>query len=787
MPSTLHETIQARLTASALSPSAKALVTEAMGAPEAVGSQPSLPHAYLKAVTVRGFRGIGRTTRLDIPAGPGLTLITGRNGSGKSSFAEAIEVALTGENSRWAGKSQVWQTFQNVHETGAAEIELEMLFDGDREPSVIGHRWTGSKVDETVSTLSRPGRTPMPLKESGLTGPMTLFRPFLPYSELSKVLDRPTGLYENIAKILGMAPVSQAIDRLKREVKEQEMAVKQPAVLLPSLLTELEQISDPRAAEAVALLRQRAPDLDRLEVLVSGRSAQTAEETETLRKTAELSFPQAAAIREAAQRLLAAAGTVAALSGTDAENARHRADLLQRALAHHTRRPFDDSCPVCAAPQRIDAAWVEQAEREIVRLRDEAEAADRAHAERRAVRDALLGLVGAVPAGLPAPVREAWSALLACREIDDDAELARRFEERAERLRETGTNAAQEAQRRLAELDEVWRRGSLALAGWVSTARAGIAAKPRHAEAKKAVAWLRRVHDEIRDERMTPHAQQSALYWQALRQESNVSLGPIQLTGTGNMRRLQLDVTVDDAPAAGLGVMSQGELHALALSLFLPRAATSESPFRFVVIDDPVQSMDPGKVDGLAKTLSLVAQTRQVVVFTHDTRLSDAVTRLALPATILEVMRKERSIVSVVETNDPINRALRDARDLARTPGLPTGVADTVVPGLCRIAIEAAFLGLARRRLAAAGVGYDDVESAVASAKKLNQIAALALFGDIRRAGDVIGWLRQAYGGWAANVFTACLHGAGRDGLRATGNDPIELVGRLARKLKEER
>jgi wobble nucleotide-excising tRNase len=51
-------------------------------------------------------------------------------------------------------------------------------------------------------------------------------------------------------------------------------------------------------------------------------------------------------------------------------------------------------------------------------------------------------------------------------------------------------------------------------------------------------------------------------------------------------------VTVDGVEGAALGVMSQGELHAMALSLFLPRATLPESPFRFVVIDDPVQSMD---------------------------------------------------------------------------------------------------------------------------------------------------------------------------------------------------
>ncbi len=103
---------------------------------------------------------------------------------------------------------------------------------------------------------------------------------------------------------------------------------------------------------------------------------------------------------------------------------------------------------------------------------------------------------------------------------------------------------------------------------------------------------------------------------------------------------MTLDVTIDGVPGAALGVMSQGELHALALSLFFPRATLPESPFRFVVVDDPVQSMDPAKVDGLARVLERAAATRQVLVFTHDDRLSEAVRRLGIDATVVEVARK---------------------------------------------------------------------------------------------------------------------------------------------------
>ena len=50
-------------------------------------------------------------------------------------------------------------------------------------------------------------------------------------------------------------------------------------------------------------------------------------------------------------------------------------------------------------------------------------------------------------------------------------------------------------------------------------------------------------------------------------------------------------------------MLSNGELHALGLALFLPRSTAPDSPFRFVLIDDPVQAMDPSKVEGLAQVL----------------------------------------------------------------------------------------------------------------------------------------------------------------------------------------
>jgi hypothetical protein len=106
------------------------------------GAAPATPHAgpraaagaggvFLQSVAVEGFRGIGPRQNLDLRPGPGLTLVVGRNGSGKSSFAEALEVLLTGDSMRWKERAAVWREgWRNLHHPSAA-IEAEFVIEGE--------------------------------------------------------------------------------------------------------------------------------------------------------------------------------------------------------------------------------------------------------------------------------------------------------------------------------------------------------------------------------------------------------------------------------------------------------------------------------------------------------------------------------------------------------------------------------------------------------------------------------------------------------------------------------
>jgi len=137
-------------------------------------------------------------------------------------------------------------------------------------------------------------------------------------------------------------------------------------------------------------------------------------------------------------------------------------------------------------------------------------------------------------------------------------------------------------------------------------------------------------------------------------------------------------------------------------------------------------------VDGLARVLSSLADSRQVVAFTHDNRLTESV-RLDIKATIWEVVRRNKSVVEIRKNDDQVNRYLDDSFALARTADIEDAVRRPVVAGFCRSALEAACHERIRRSLIVAGVPHADVERRIDDAHTLTDTFALGLFGDARR------------------------------------------------------
>jgi hypothetical protein len=114
--------------------------------------------AYLRSVTATGFRGVGPAASLDLEPGPGLTLVVGRNGSGKSSFAEGLEVLFTGDLKRWEDLSAIWREGRrNLHTPDPAGITAELLLE-DAGPTTVERTWpTGAAFDDSHATVQVAG------------------------------------------------------------------------------------------------------------------------------------------------------------------------------------------------------------------------------------------------------------------------------------------------------------------------------------------------------------------------------------------------------------------------------------------------------------------------------------------------------------------------------------------------------------------------------------------------------------------------------------------------------
>ncbi|MGH2379877.1 MAG: hypothetical protein ACRDG7_01500, partial [Candidatus Limnocylindria bacterium] len=318
--------------------------------------------------------------------------------------------------------------------------------------------------------------------------------------------------------------------------------------------------------------------------------------------------------------------------------------------------------------------------------------------------------------------------------------------EGVEKLKATATK---ELQRR----EDLWRPVATDLAVWLDTAKRARSGEEQLEDLKNAEKWIRAASADIRNDRFAPIADSAQEVWGMLRMQSSVELKKIVLTGAGTARKVVLEVTVDGMDGAALGVMSQGELNSLALSLFMPRATLSESPFRFVVIDDPVQSMDPARVDGLARMLEKAAQIRQVIVFTHDDRLARSCRLLGIDAKIVEVTRRAESVVELRPGHDPVSRYCNDAWAIAKSEDLDPATAARIVGVFCRSAIEAACIEAVTRRRLAKGEDYESIETLFESARGLAQLMALALFDDISRTKDLTSRLERGIGKWAVAAY----------------------------------
>jgi ABC-type hemin transport system ATPase subunit len=754
--------------------------------------------AFLSSITLEGFRGIGPEATLPVEPGPGLVLVVGRNGSGKSSFAEGLELLLTGENQRWASRASMWREgWRNLHHSDTCSIKAGLAIESHRGGAVVQRVWApDADLEASIATVQLHGQRKAPFTTLGWGPGLVTYRPFLSYNELGSMLEEgPSRLFDALTAILGLEELVTTEARLRAARLERERAIKALKSHTVSTRDALASSRDERASRCVEALHASPADMAAIEAVLSGEPTSGDGDPDSdqgiLNALAALPVPTIEQVQEHAALLQAAGDALRALEDTDTARAQALASLLEQALAWHSHDD-NSNCPVCGTAGVLDATWHRNTELEVARLREQAAGAAETIRIASEARQMVRALVSAPPevldraasVGLDARrvinTWQTWAKL----PTEDDGALTTHLESAAPPLLDAVAELRGVALQRLAEHQDAWRPCAESLASWLTAARTAQSAATSLPPLTQAEAWVKQTTAQLRAERFTPIRDQAQGHWRTLSRGGSVALDDIRLEGAATRRHVQLDVTVDGIEGAALGVMSQGELHSLALSLFLPRAMLPESPFRFILIDDPVQAMDPARVDGLALVLQNVAHARQVLVFTHDDRLPEAVRRLRVDAAIVEVTRRPDSVVELRPALDPVERALSDARAVAKSERLPSAVARRVVPGLCRQALEAACTEVIRRRRLTRGAAHEEVELALEQADRLTERMALALFDDMARGGDVLSRL-NGYGRWAGDTFIWCNKGA-HGNATLDAEDLVKSTEHLAAKVRAQ-
>lgn len=761
----VDEPVKQLVTASLLGPKAVEAVLggETVAAePEETGRGQSGASVYLQSITVQGFRGIGPESTLELDAQPGLTLVVGRNGSGKSSFFDGLEVLLTGDSFRWKDKPVVWKKgWRNLHQSTGAGVTAKFQTEGVRGDTTVERRWPdeAGNVTDAATTAQHIRQKRTDLAGIGWAEPLELYRPLLSHPELGGIALRPSGLYDTFNKVLGLEETTGAGRVLSKARIERNKRVKAVRLSLnQEILPLLEDTDDERSTIALKALSGREWRLDQLERLLTG------EQGPSLRGLQELSvidLPSAEQVTAVAEAVKKAVLELEKFKDSKIHRSNELANLLQAALEHHQSHGAQ-VCPICGEG-RLDDRWQASTQDRIDQLREESRRYRQAEKGLEAARQLARRLVQ--PPTLPEDTQIEVASLKTTwrrwgRLPRDPAQIPAHLIDDYSNLAEAVESVSREAKQLYSEQEQIWTPIRRALLKWLAEAREaeGLPSVVRYI--RKSETTLTRVAELLRRERWGPIEHQALEIWGELRLQSNIDLDSIALTGKGTQRRVELNARVDGEKFQALGVASQGELNCLALSLFFPRGALPESPFRFLIIDDPVQAMDPARVDGLARVFHRVASNRQLVVFTHDDRLPEALRRLDLPHRVLEVTRQNNSVVTTREVLGPVEQYLEDAWAVAMEDRVGAGVSHQVVPGFCRQALEAACVERIRREKIGQGIPHSEVEREIDRANTLMKRAALALLGDADQAGQVYKTVARRWGEPMVQVLRVCNRGS---------------------------
>lgn len=658
----------------------------------------------LKSVKIEAFRGFRDRAVLSLDAST--VILTGPNGTGKTSVFDAIQWVLVGAIDRLEQlrtRRNVEHVVSSYRAGERADVTLEFSV-GDR---TVESRRTGNYSESTLEVVgAASGSLFGGQAEDWLRSALAPHRPealqttlstcgLLQQDVMRSVLEaKPAERHAHISAVLGLSDLAdfeketresakRAQERHKRAEEEAERA--QTAVANAATHVEsLHQRAQHRASvdAARASLQRRLADIPRhlvvrIDEQVSGEAAiELAQQARLLAQQLSRVFDEAREVTHSRNELapepgverlerLQAEVSEAEESLAEAENRHQQAtETLQAAedaseqvarLASAAIPLLGDECPVCGQsinPQEI-LEHLEMAASEtstLVRLR---ESVQRSSAEIGAVRNELSAAAKRLAAAQA--TASAWHELRA-REAELTSQLAEmstpttRLVERIDLPVEAVDSEGPEVAAFLHEvaslldrlgnaLTEAESTGELdrARSEWESAKRVleaaqeQLGARGAHAKFFKRLAeaaTLARV-DITTDRFRAIEPLVTDIYSRLDPHPAFKVIGFEHDTyyGKGTSSAVVRDVTAE-VEADPLIVFSASQANIAALSYFLAMSlGAGDRALPFVLLDDPLQSMDDVNVLGFADLCRFIRSERQLVLSTHDRRFANLLQR----------------------------------------------------------------------------------------------------------------------------------------------------------------
>jgi hypothetical protein len=726
---------------------------------------------YVRNIHVRGHIGVGEQA-VDLPLThtKGLTIVTARNGTGKTSVADGARHVLSG------GTKRSYQVLtENVHYP-QREIVVTVS-NGRQDVEIICGK------DEVVKWRN---------EERGLSSPpadwneaFARYMPVLLYPEMSQVIQDPSNLHTFLKDALELTALEelQAILKTDRERGSAARRTVEAAhrAALDGILkgTDSELVTEIRACGAFPDEKQQAG--------IWARAA-------ALPATAPLplGLPDNWAVdhrlRERAQDSLA---QLEAASSSGATGTNALLNILQKVLVPGDGLLDDlrtqDICPVC---REAGHDWVGRATDEAHRLKT---ATAGLRTAILATKTAMKNLGVCFPAPLPASLRQRLADLtdpatnLRVKQWDRLVRIAADLPNQTpsevalnEALNESHDLALWYEAVRTEFLD---RRDDLIAAqatarahigSWLDVLRREQSAVTRLAVANKLDAkvdyWIRTAREEI----FAPIGKEVMTLWSILNPDADLKLTGIALAGGTKIRRtVALDLADGDVALPtgknSSAVLSTGQRNALSLATYLPRATQPGSPFGFLILDDPIHAFDTWRVRYLARHLLTLAERFQIVVFTHDDRLWRELRGLGATPTHMRMDRRGdgQPQVRVRHVASPgIQRLDEIQRILGAEKASPIGTTPAVASmtlAMCRQAVDTEVV--AQIEILARRVGSPEATVVAELRRARKTLDQLALLNDYARRAS----LRTIN----VNGFTPTVHALnGAAHGKAPGGDP---------------